>query len=69
VPDQEDIERRADYLIRELDEFMVMAGNKATYPLIEREHLALGQVKTRIDLLLSFIATHQPSKLRIISRG
>jgi hypothetical protein len=67
--DEEELERRLDFIVRELDEFVVMTANRDTYPLIAREAIALGQIQTRVQLVLSYIANHQPVKFRIIKHG
>jgi len=67
--DEEDLERRLDFIVRELDECMVLAASTETYPLIEGKAIELSQIQTRIQLIISFIVNHQPTKLRIINRG
>ena len=69
IIDEEDLERRLDFIVRELDECMVLAGSAETYPLIEGKAIELSQIQTRVQLILSFIVNHQPTKLRIINRG
>ena len=66
MTDKEDIERRTDYVIRELDEFCAMAANAETVDLINAERIAFGQMQTRVQLILSFLLA---SKFRIISNG
>jgi hypothetical protein len=60
------IERRADFIIRELDEFCRLATNAETVDLIDRERIAIGQIVTRSQLIASFLTARQPSKLRIV---
>jgi hypothetical protein len=49
--DEEDIERRVDFLIRELDQFCSMAIK----PELASYQIAFGQMQTRIQLILSFL--------------
>ena len=64
--EEEDLERRTDFIIRELDEFCAMATNPETTALIAAERVAFGQMQTRVQLILSFLLA---SKFRIISHG
>jgi hypothetical protein len=66
---EEQIERRADFLIRELDEFCALATNEETVDLIEREKIAIGQILIRAQLVASFLMARHPSKLRVVSNG
>lgn len=63
------IERRADFIIRELDEFCAMASNHETVDLIENEKIAVGQMQTRCQLILSFLAARSVPKFKVISNG
>lgn len=63
------IERRVDFIIRELDEFCRLATNRETADLIEGQSPALGQIQTRIQLILSFVAARKPTSFRIIRNG
>ena len=67
--DEEELERRADFIIRELDEFCAMAANAKTFDMIDAESIAFGQMQTRIQLIISFLIARQPGKFRIISHG
>lgn len=60
------IERRVDFIIRELDEFCRLATNRETADLIEGQSFGLGQVQTRVQLLLSFVAARKPTQFRIV---
>ena len=62
---EEQIERRCDAIIRELDELCALATNPETVNLIEG--LAVGQIVTRAQLVASFIASHQPTRFKIVS--
>ena len=66
---EEQLEQRADFILRELDEFCALATRPETVDLIEGQKIIVGQIQTRAQLILSFLAARQPSKLRIISNG
>lgn len=63
---EEQIERKCDAIIRELDEFMAMAANGETVDLIEGQKLSFGQMQTRVQLILSFLAARKAPKLKMI---
>lgn len=65
----EQLERRLDFLIRELDEFCAMAREPDTADLIAGEAIGIGQARTRCELILSFLDTRKPNQLRIIRNG
>lgn len=62
------IERRVDFLIRELDELCAMAANVETVDLVERQQIAIGQMNTRVQLILSFLASRKP-RLTVVSNN
>lgn len=61
------MERRVDGIIRDLDELCAFAANKETVDLVEAQRVAVGQMKTRVDLIASFLLanTHKPG-LRVV---
>ncbi len=63
---EEQTERRCDSIIRDLDELCAMAANLETVDLVEGQQLAIGQMNTRVSLILAFLATRKPS-LRVVS--
>lgn len=63
------IERRCDFIIRELDELCRLATNAETVDLVEGQKIAIGQIVTRAQLVASFLASRRPSKLQIVSNG
>jgi hypothetical protein len=63
------IERRADFILRELDEFCALATHHETIDLIEGQRIAIGQIMTRTQLILSFLQQRNLGRLRIISNG
>jgi hypothetical protein len=54
--DPEDIERRADFIVRELDELCALAADPATLPMIRSEQITLSQIQMRVQLILSYLA-------------
>ena len=58
------IERRVDFLVRELDELCLMANNPETRDLIANEAIGIGQVQFRASLILSFL--NAEPKLRVV---
>lgn len=66
---EEQIERRVDFLVRELDEFCAMANNSETRDLIEKEAIGIGQVHFRAGLILDFLRSDKAPKLRMIKNG
>jgi hypothetical protein len=63
---EEQIERRVDALVREMDEIVALANNPETRDLIEREAIGVGQILFRAELALSFLAARNPGKFRIV---
>jgi hypothetical protein len=66
---EEQIERRADWIIRELDELCALASNAETVDLVEGQQLAIGQMNTRVTLILSFLATRKPHLTVVRNNG
>lgn len=62
---EEQIERRLDYIVRELDEFCAMANNPETVDLIEGQRIAVGQIVTRAQLIAAFLMSRQPAPTHI----
>ena len=62
------MERRLDSIIRELDELCAFASNKETVDLIDRQRIAVGQMKRRVDLIASFIMDRKPG-LRVVQNN
>lgn len=65
---EDQIARRLNSMIHELDEFVALAANPETVDLIKRESLAFGQVFSRAGLIASFLNAQAPQHLRISSR-
>jgi hypothetical protein len=54
--DEYDLERRLDFIIRELDEFItLMVVNSNNLESIQSEKIAFGQIALRVQLILSGI--------------
>lgn len=66
---EEQLERKCDWLIRELDEITAMASNPETSDLVEGQQLAIGQINTRVTLILSFLATRKPNLTVVSNNG
>jgi hypothetical protein len=45
-----------------------LAANPETVDLIERHRIAIGQIKTRVELIASFLMARQPS-FKVVGRG
>lgn len=63
------IERKCDWIIRELDELCEMANNAETVDLVERQQIAVGQMKTRVTIILSFLETRKPRLTVVRNNG
>lgn len=66
------IVRSVNSVLDELDDLIAMAADNdqpEVQALVCAEQIRLGQVASRIQLLLSFIQSRQPTKLRVISNG
>lgn len=66
---EDQLERKCDWIIRELDELCAMASNSETVDLVEKEKVAVGQIVTRAQLIASFLMARKPSGLRIVQNG
>lgn len=66
---EEQLERKCDWIIRELDELCSLATNAETVDLVEGQKIAVGQIIIRAQLILSFLLARKPNKFRIISNG
>jgi hypothetical protein len=67
---EEQMERRVDSIIRDLDELCAFASNKETVDLVEAQRIGVGQIIMRAQLIGSFLmARNQKPGLRVISNG
>ncbi|WP_375413061.1 hypothetical protein [uncultured Bradyrhizobium sp.] len=60
----EHLERRVDFLVREMDELVAMANNSETRQMIENEAIGIGQVQLRAGLILTLLK--EVPKLRVV---
>ena len=65
---EEQIERKVDAIIRELDEMCAMATHPETVDLIAGQKIAFGQMLVRMQLILSFILASKPA-FKVIRNG
>jgi len=63
------IERKMDWIVRELDELCRLASNPETVDLVDGQRRAVGQMKVRVDLIASFLMARKPPGLRIVKNG
>lgn len=67
---EEQIERKCDGIIRELDELCKLATNPETIDLVDGQKMAVGQMLVRSQLILSFLLEkRQRPGLRIVQNG
>ncbi|MGY3527250.1 hypothetical protein [Bradyrhizobium sp. USDA 4452] len=62
----EEVERKVDAIIRELDEFCAMANNPETADLVEGQKIAFGQMMVRIQLIMGFLLAGKQPAFRIV---
>ena len=65
---EEQLERKADWIIRELDELCAMAANKETIDLVEGQRFAIGQMLVRTQLIVGFLLAGK-QHLKVVPRG
>jgi hypothetical protein len=63
---EEQIERKVDWLVRELDELCKMAANSETVDLVEKQKIGIGQIAVRTQLILSFLLARKTPAFRIV---
>jgi hypothetical protein len=66
VSAEEQMERRVDFIIRELDEIVGMANNSETVDLVENESIGIGQIRFRAELALSFLDARKSPKFKVV---
>lgn len=52
--DNNDVERRLDFILREMDEFIVLANNPRTERSVKDELIMVSQIQTRAALILDY---------------
>lgn len=63
---EEQMERRCDALVRDLDELVAFANNPETVDLVEGQSIAVGQMLTRIQIIAGFLNARKP-RLTVVS--
>jgi len=66
---EEQLERKCDWLIRELDEICALANNPETVDLVEGQVTAVGQMMTRVRLIAAFLDTRKPHLTVVQNNG
>jgi hypothetical protein len=68
TPDREPVGQAVNYILSALDIIAAMALKPADYDEVAAEEKKLAQIKSRVDLILSFIDARRPQKpgLRIV---
>ena len=61
---EEKIERRIDWLLRDVDEFMVLANDPANKHLLKPHWRALDRAATRLQFAASALEAELPNKFR-----
>ena len=64
----EQIERKIDWVVRELDELCAMANDPETVDLVNSQRVGIGQIISRSQLIGAFLMTRQPG-LKVVTRG
>lgn len=67
-PAETQVEYRLDCIVRELDEMCGLAVNPETVDLIDKNRLAVGQIKTRVDLIASLLMARKPGPTLVYRR-
>lgn len=67
---EDQIARRVNSMVAELDEFCAMARNPETVDLVEGEARGIGQIAFRANLILSFLeARKKPALKMVVNHG
>lgn len=66
---EEQIERRVDSIIREMDELVCMANNPETVDLIEAQAIGVGQIRFRAGMVLMFLEARKVPKLKMVQNN
>lgn len=57
---EEQIERKFDWIVREMDELCALAVNPETVDLVEGQRVAVGQIVLRAQLIAGLLMARQP---------
>lgn len=60
------VAQKVNSIINSLDDLVIMVRKGEHIELIENEKPSLGLIKTRIDLLLSFLLAQKPTGLKVV---
>ena len=63
------IERRIDWLLRDVDDFMVLANDPASKHLLKPHWRAFDQAASRLQLAASALEAEKPNNFRVIRNG
>jgi hypothetical protein len=66
---EEQLERKIDGIIRELDDLIGLAVDPKTADLVRGQKILIGLVTTRVNLLGSFLLARRPTGLRMIKNA
>lgn len=62
---EDKLARKINSVISDLDDLCAMASNPDTAGLVEAEQISMGQINTRIQLILSFLMARKPAPTHI----
>ena len=65
---EDQMERKLDAIIRELDDICAFSADPETVDLVEGQRVAVGQIVVRAQLIAAFLMARQPH-LRVVSNG
>jgi len=65
----EQVERKIDWVVRELDELCALANNPETVDLVDNQRVGIGQIVSRSQLIASFLLARKPGPKMVINNG
>lgn len=65
---EDQIERKIDWLVREMDELCKLANNPETRDLCATQSIGIGQIQFRAGLILTFLDADKP-RLKVVSNN
>lgn len=66
---EQQLGRKIDWLVRQMDELCALANNPETRDMIEKEALGVGQIRFRASLVLDFLDADKPRLTVVSNRG
>jgi len=66
---EEQLERRLDWIVRELDEVCAMAANPETVEVVDKQRVGVGQIVSRSQLIASFLLARKPGPKVVANNG